>query len=142
MARILAAILCTVAIGCGPKEREIAPVSGTVTLDGQPLAGANVAFIPQATSGTVGHVTSRGRTDAQGKYTLKTADTPPRDGAVVGKHRIQVSTKVSNATAEYTEDQGGKTGVERVPAKYNTHTELSREVPPEGSSEMDFELTR
>jgi hypothetical protein len=143
MARSVAAVSILLAvIGCGPKARELAPVSGKVMLDGRPLINANVAFIPQATAGTVGHVTSRGRTDAQGKYTLKTAESSPRDGAVVGKHRVQISTKVSDASAEYTEDQGSKTPVERVPAKYNSQTELSRDVPREGSSEMNFELTK
>jgi hypothetical protein len=144
MARILAAIslLFVVTIGCGPKARELAPVSGKVTLDGQPLVGANVAFMPQATAGTVGHVTSRGRTDAQGNYTLKTADDSPRDGAVVGTHKVYIATAGSNATIELLEDQAGKGARERVPAKYNSHTELSRDVPPEGSSEMNFDLTK
>jgi hypothetical protein len=135
-------MVTVLAAGCGPKAREIAPVSGKVMLDGKPLANANVAFMPQATAGTVGHVTSRGRTDAQGNYTLKTADDPPREGAVVGTHKVYIATGSSDALAEVLEDQATKGPRERVPAKYNAQTSLKRDVPPEGKSDMNFDLTK
>jgi hypothetical protein len=54
------------ASGCsGPNA---ASVSGTVTLDGQPLPGANVSFYPDGGSGAPAY----GQTDAAGKYTLST----------------------------------------------------------------------
>ena len=119
----MATFLCG---GCGPKARELAPVSGKVTLDGQPLVNANVAFMPQATEGTAGHVTSRGRTNAQGIYTLKTADDPPREGAVVGTHKVYIAIGGSDTGAEVLEDQAAKGPRERVPAKYNAQTTLTR----------------
>ncbi len=60
----------------------------------------------------------------------------------MGTHRVYISTRVSDALAEIPEDQGGKGPIERVPAKYNTQTELKREVPPEGKTGMNFELTK
>ena len=54
------------ASGCS--NSNAASVSGTVTLDGQPLAGANVSFYPDGGSGAP----ANGQTDAQGRYSLST----------------------------------------------------------------------
>lgn len=61
-------------------------VTGTVTLKGQPLEGATVAFVP-AEGGS--HEAATGITDAAGKFKLSTflAD----DGAQAGDYRIKVS---------------------------------------------------
>lgn len=76
--------------GCGSGEFNMVPVSGTITMDGEPLEGAEVVFAPmeikdQAIVGPA----SVGITDSNGKYTLKT----PKgvEGAVVTKHRVAVS---------------------------------------------------
>src|SRR5262245_689213 len=62
------------------------PVSGTVTMKGQPLAAATVVFVP-ADGATQEPAT--GITDAEGKFKLSTflAD----DGAQAGDYRIKVS---------------------------------------------------
>jgi hypothetical protein len=82
-------ILGTWLVGCGggvsgpPTE----PVSGVVTLDGQPVAKANVVFVPDGAGQG-----AAGVTDEAGKYALTT--TTSRDGAVVGSYKIMV-TKVT-----------------------------------------------
>lgn len=56
--------------GCGskaPEGPELIPVTGTVRMEGQPLAGATVTFNP--VSGTVGNG-AFGVTDAEGKFSL------------------------------------------------------------------------
>jgi predicted small lipoprotein YifL len=60
------------------------PVNGIVTLDGQPVAEAAISFYPL----TPGGEPSTGVTDAQGKFTLKTAH--DHAGALAGKHQISV----------------------------------------------------
>jgi hypothetical protein len=62
------------------------PVTGTVTMKGQPLEGATVVFVP-AEGAT--HEPASGITDAAGKFKLSTflAD----DGAQEGDYRIKVS---------------------------------------------------
>ena len=74
--------------GCysGTKRPPTYPVSGTVMLKGQPLAGATVVFVP-AEGATQEPAT--GVTDAAGKFKLTTyaAD----DGAQLGDYRIKVS---------------------------------------------------
>jgi hypothetical protein len=67
-------------------DAALATVSGTVSLAGQPLDGAMVTFYPEAKDGKK----ATGKTDANGKYTLKTGEA---DGAAVGKYRVTISLK-------------------------------------------------
>ena len=75
-----------------------------------------------------------------GEYQLKLHDN--RDGAVVGTHRVTISAipgmVVANDGKAHAEPAPGK-NVDRVPAKYNTKTELTKEVPSGGAT-FDFEL--
>ena len=76
-------VLVLAALGCGSDYR-LAPVSGRVTLNGKPLAGAHVHFQPigsraQPSPGPGSH----GVTDAEGRFTLQVDARQP--GAVVGR---------------------------------------------------------
>lgn len=73
--------------GCEGESFNTVPVSGIVSLDGEPLAGVKVVFLPQPTESTavVGPFSSA-TTDANGKFELKTRYDEP--GAVVGTHRV------------------------------------------------------
>jgi hypothetical protein len=86
---LLALVLC----GCGESARYV-PVSGTVYLDDQPLANAMVTFQPMAPEGQIetAGVGSYAMTDQNGRYTLKVASEQPKDGALVGKHRVRIAT--------------------------------------------------
>jgi hypothetical protein len=96
--------------GCesGP---ELGEVTGTVTLDDQPLAGAVVIFQP-----TIGGPPSHAETDANGRYELLFAKGKP--GATVGNHTVTVETKRFHIPDS----------VEKVPAKYNSQSQLTRDV--------------
>lgn len=76
-------LLLLVAGGCGSGNTTI-PVEGVVTLDGQPLEGAAVNFVPDP-KGRPAH----GETDAAGKFQLSTF--APGDGAIPGVHKVGVS---------------------------------------------------
>jgi len=118
----------------------LAPVSGRVTLDGQPLPKATVTFVPMASkAGDAAGKTASAMTDGQGRYQLRHTDGLP--GCVVGKCRVHITT----ATVENPDDRDGaqflKKVRDRVPAKYSSvNTELVREVKPEGGEE-NFDLT-
>src|SRR5262245_16925122 len=104
-------LFCCVAIGCQRSSRpETATVSGIVTLDGAPLPGATVVFIPQQS----GEKSSRAITDSAGHFDL----TYLRDvkGAVLGKHEVRITTRTEQRPAE------------RLPAKYNSRSELTADV--------------
>lgn len=87
----LRALFCTftalfISIGCG-NEMKVAPVSGTLTLDGEPVEQASVVFEPEE-----GGRPSFGVTNAQGRYTLAYSRT--LNGAEVGDCVVKI-TKLS-----------------------------------------------
>lgn len=73
--------------GCSSKGYKLAPVSGTVTSNGEPVPKLSVVFSPEpiGENNSVGPY-SAGVTDAAGKFTLTTRYDD--DGAVVGQHRV------------------------------------------------------
>jgi hypothetical protein len=74
------------AFGCQREPpRQFAPVEGTVTKGGKPLANVVVVFWGDPESGTLALLSS-GATDAAGHYRLHTDQGD--DGAVVGRHRV------------------------------------------------------
>jgi hypothetical protein len=126
------------AVGCSEGRFEIVPVSGVVTIDGEPIAEAYVNFQPQATGedGLAG-VGSFGRTDANGRYELMTIKREP--GAVVAPHQVRIQSRLSKDS----EDGTRKILVrkEMLPPKYHSRTELTFEVPPGGTDQANFDLT-
>jgi hypothetical protein len=129
-------ILALAAIGCGEKF-PLAPVAGTVTLDGNPLAGARIGFEPvRGGDSPEAGPGSYATTDANGRFEL-TALTGKK-GAVVGKHRVWVRTMRAR------EGEGGRLVVsmqERLPKRYNEETELEFVVPASGTNQANFDLT-
>ena len=109
----------------------LAPVSGTVTLDGSPLPNAMVFFQPTSDSGQPNEKlgASAGETDERGQYTLLYANVEGTQfkGAVIGKHTVRI--KKAHATK-----------LDALPARYNFRTELKRDVE-KGGKPIDFELT-
>jgi hypothetical protein len=75
--RFLVAILCVVSLtlvaGCsrGPKT---VPVSGRVTVDGEPLSGFVISFIPDAEKGHTAELGCDARLGKDGEYSLSTDD--------------------------------------------------------------------
>jgi hypothetical protein len=135
---LIAALVLTAA-GCGRAPYQVAPVSGRVTLNGQPLAKAHVHFAPVGTRDHNPGPTSQGLTDAQGRFSLR-LDNPPQPGAVVGRSRVFI-TAGGAATAGPQPDGGGKRTRERLPARYHRETVLEFEVPAGGTEKADFALT-
>ncbi|MFM7289887.1 MAG: carboxypeptidase-like regulatory domain-containing protein [Planctomycetia bacterium] len=82
----VAVCLLTVALGCGRAGPKVEFVEGTVNLDGEPVAGADVGFSPVA-----GGLAAYGRTDSAGKFRLTTTRGGSRlGGAPVGEYVVTV----------------------------------------------------
>lgn len=85
-----AAALCLALAGCGggdatPSNREaVYTTTGKVTLDGQPLADADITF-----ASDTGKIAGFARTNAEGLFTASTFNS--NDGLVAGMHRVSVS---------------------------------------------------
>ena len=75
--------------GCGGSDIETVPVSGRVTLNGDPVESILVSFQPDEGQAGADAVRpgSTGMTDSSGRYELKT---PEGNGAVVGKHIVRL----------------------------------------------------
>jgi hypothetical protein len=133
----LAYVLVTL-VGCSDGNA-IAPVSGVVTLDGKPLPDARISFQPAPTGEAAGKTElgmgSYATTDAEGRYTLHTADTDAA-GAVVGTHRVMIS----DMRTESDQDGGVvRTPPPRFPPRYSDGS-LTFDVKPEGTDQANFEL--
>jgi hypothetical protein len=134
-------MLMILQLGCTTSDQpEIGQVTGTVTLDGQPLTGVAVVFQPD--NGRP----ARGMTDAQGKYEL----TYIRDvkGSKVGPNRVEIAPSEEGEESvdiEAGDDESQPTaGISRsgkpvVPARYNVQSELKVDVKS-GENNFDFQL--
>lgn len=122
---LLAIPLAGLASGC-QKGPELGTVTGLVKVNGQPLPYAYVVFQPIA-PGTYGSA----YTDKEGKYELQF--TTSRNGAPVGSHRVSIR---AAARDELPDDAAPQV---RLPEKFNSASELVREVKP-GHNVHDFDL--
>jgi hypothetical protein len=130
--------------GCAGPLEKLAPVSGRVTLDGNPLAGAYVSFQPKGArdNGSPGPA-SFARTDSDGRFSL--APVQPEQvsgfagvGAVVGVHRVVIRKGESETSTPG--DESGRYK-ETLAARYNAESTLEITVPDGGTDKANFELT-
>lgn len=115
-------------IGCGGgvDRPDLATVSGTVTVDGQPMKRVHVQFHPVA-----GGRPSSGVTDDAGKYEL--AFTPDAMGAMPGQNRVSV-----DLLPQY-DDDGNELPMEKFLVNKTMEGKTSLEVT-NGDNTFDFEL--
>lgn len=127
---LLAFVAFTVGCDSGPSTYEqlgIAEVTGRVTLDGAPLAAARVIFTEPGAG-----FSSVGETDANGEYRAMLNST--QSGVAPG-------TKVVRITTGFALDEGGPRGLEAIPKRYNSASELRATIEPGGTHRFDFDLT-
>ena len=126
LAVVIAALF--VLSGCSPNA---ASVTGTVTLDGQPLKTGDVSFHPAGANGAVAY----GKIDPDGKYVISTGD---ETGLAPGQYAVTVV-----ATEAVPLPTGNVEVIPKVltPLKYNTPetTDIKVEVKP-GANEIPIEL--
>ncbi|RCS44766.1 hypothetical protein DTL42_17795 [Bremerella cremea] len=129
--RLLALLVLANVLGCssGVAYPETAPIKGVVSYKNQPLADANVSFIPE--SGRP----ATGTTNGQGEFELSTFQSG--DGATLGEHRIIVEKALpSSSTNIYAEVKSA------IPKVYTAikSTPLRQVVTKEGDSNVRIEL--
>jgi hypothetical protein len=128
--------------GCSNEPYRVAPVSGTVTLDGKPVAQVAVMFQPMAEGTPNPGPGSFGITDADGRYSLKLVG-KESPGGVVGKHKVRFD-PYSDEPADPTVDRPfrPKKAMPKIPAKYNQIEAMFEfEAPPKGTTSADFQLS-
>lgn len=153
-------VLAASVVGCGGGSGDgtkYVNASGVVMLDGKPIEGATVTFIPKK-QGQM----SIGLTGADGKFTLKTA--AGQSGAAIGDHDVMVTLSVdltpavgkASAKPASVDDlaaptaaelsSGGETVSETqtvkyiVPERYGKPGVLSAKVPDAGLNDHKLDL--
>lgn len=126
--------LLVVPVGCN--DPNLAAVSGEVTLDGDPVDGGTITFIP---SGGGPPEASAWSEITGGRYSI-----PAGKGAGVGTCRVEIrwtreTGKNIPAVPPAPPDAMIEETEEAVPARYNTQSELKAEVKP-GRNTFDFKL--
>src|SRR5687768_3847834 len=106
--------------GCAAKEPSQFPVSGTVTLKGQPLDQGTIQFDPTAPEqGTFSGVGIQA-----GKYSI-----PAENGLAPGTYRVRISSAEPGPVVEQAAPgESGPPAKDRIPTKYNVETTLQAEV--------------
>ncbi len=133
----LAAIVGLVAtLGCGEKSARN-PVTGTVTLDAQPVLKGQIAFIPLP--GTKGP--TAGAPVIDGRYEIAAAG-----GPMAGTFRVEITAlqptprkkevfNVATGKTELTDEYESL-----LPPRYNRGSELKADVTADGPNQFDFPL--
>jgi len=126
LAFVITALL--VAAGCsGDKVPGLGRVTGTITLDGQPVSDATVIF-----DGTKpGEPAVIAKTDASGSYELYYSR--GHKGTTIGEHTVHISGYQAPT------DENPKVRREMIPANYNVKSELKATVN-RGQNKIDFDL--
>lgn len=131
LSRIVASVLiavCATTIGCGggPDLPPAYPVTGKVTVQGAPLAGYLISFVPQkgdgGASATVG---------SDGSYSLSTFDGRP--GCTLGKYKVVLNPGLEAAQAAMKNVMSGAKGPPKVagskiPEPYRSAVTSPKEV--------------
>jgi hypothetical protein len=153
-------LLCALAAATGCGGRRIVPVSGIVKVNGEPYANAIVTFQPMGDgkADDVGARGSSGVTDENGKFTLIYDGDKP--GAVVGKHRVRIFSKVGTGipdtegdreaadkvakdvekAAKAAKRRGKPIILEPIPEEWHEKSGKTFEVPRGGTSEANFDI--
>jgi len=128
--------------GCGGTRTT--PVEGVVLLDGKPLAGASIQFVPQEKGRQ-----ATAETNANGQFAMSTQE--PRDGVMPGTYKVVISPPNGPAdTAQYASADQAMAAAMKAPAKkaaappfpqkYSRpdQTPLTQEVPVKGKLTIEL----
>jgi hypothetical protein len=107
-----------------PKPPPLATVKGTVQLDGKPMKSGEIEF----------------ETTAQPSKTLKIEDGVFSGEVFAAKNTVQIHMYKDGPPASTDPDKKPRK-VEALPAKYNTKSGLTYDVPAGGASDLKFEAT-
>lgn len=119
--------------GCSQQEKVARQrIEGKVLLDGAPLDRGSVRFEPQGAKVGI----SAGAVVDQGRFVINV-----EKGLPTGKYKVAISSPEGGSMEPVMSDLSAPPPRERIPAKYNTQTELTVDVDGAMVNEIVFELT-
>lgn len=141
-ALLITAVFVVLAAGCGGADRDSAPVTGKVTLKGQPVEGVIVRFQPVGTGNAQqleAGMSSYGKTEADGTFTMRFTDDDSK-GALIGEHTVVIGELTP--PEEENNDAGDldRPSTSRIPPKWTDGSQKYQ--VKEGSNEANFELSQ
>jgi len=123
-------LLLAVSAGCERPPYELAPVHGTVTIDGQLMKQGKVMFAPLADNGQINPgKPAFGRIQPDGTFVLSTYGN--EDGAVVGEHGVTVINSQGEGSTDFSASKFSRVS---LPRRY--------QVVAGKDNQIDIELTR
>jgi hypothetical protein len=143
--RRLGAMVVSLAVGAamagcgdgGAARSGTARVKGTVTVNGQPLAVGGISFLPDKQRQTKGRAAMGKIVDGKVEK-MKTYD--DGDGAIVGWHKVTIRSAKPGGPVSSKPGAAPPKVIQRIPARYNTATELTFEVVAGKVNEFKFDL--
>jgi hypothetical protein len=114
--------VCLLVSGCSGATR---PVTGEVTVDGEPLDHATITFVPMEGA-------SGGATTASITAGIFTQDVS------VGKHRVEI--RAAPRVVARPEGASKPNVINVTPPRYNTESILTADVQPTGKNHLTFQL--
>lgn len=131
----LAAALIAVSVGCDDNPA-VAPASGRVLYNGQPVPYGNVMFQPAQGQPAGAAIQPDG--------TFQMSTFAEYDGAIVGPHKVTVACYTSQRPSEKSKKAVGETtlGESLLPSHFAFFDQsgLTAEVPVEGTDALEFQL--
>jgi len=130
---ILAVFVLVLSSGCWNSNPDRVVVTGSVTYNAEPIPVGLIRFAPQP--GTEGPV-SAGQIK-KGKYRIDM-----RGGVPVGRHLVEI-TSYRSADGKVYENPLATTvqQIQLLPEKFNSKSDMIREIPAQNSFTLDFDLT-
>jgi hypothetical protein len=140
-------LLVLLLAGCGDGRPELVAVTGTVKLNGEPLEGAMVSFVPVAQDGSQFQRPSTAITGSDGAFRLGTYGTA--DGIPPGRYKVGIQKRelVGELPPDFNEELAASTPLDYrwiTPRELSNPEEsgLTAEVSDSGLEPSVFELQR
>jgi hypothetical protein len=138
--RYILVLAVGLAAGCSGSGDDLPrePVSGTVTLDNQPLATGVIQFSPAEKASAGQSLNSAGGQITDGKFSISR-----EQGLVPGKYNVAINAAEKTERTKPERVGAGKMSdlaKELIPAQYNSQTTLTAEVKKGGGNAFTFTL--
>jgi hypothetical protein len=127
---LLASLAAACLAGCSSEPAAL-PVSGTVTLHGQPLDQGFIEFSPLDESGLMS-----GAQILNGQYSV-----PAEQGLSAARYQVRITSSEGGAVVgDEPPGESTITAKERIPPEFNINSQQEVEVKDSGENKFDFNI--